>query len=386
VYSDGALYPWFERLKDELPGLELFDAHTHTGSNDPDGYRCSAWELLDALDLAGARAVVFSMHEPDGYSQSNDRVLAEAAASDGRLVPFARLDPQHEPLAEGRRCLREGARGFKLHPRAERFGLDHPALDGVFELAEEARVPVLVHAGRGIPALGRHVVEHLDRRPGARVILGHAGVCDLGWLSRRAEEYPGLFFDTAWWSAADLTTLLAYVAPGQVLFASDAPYGTPLSAAVLVLRCALQAGLTPAQVRGIAGGQLERLVRGEEALALGPAPGPDGMRQALLLHRVETYLVAALGLLLAEHDADEQLSLARLACEVGDDAPEAPVCRSILALLDRRDAYAAGNGGKPGHRFTGLQLVITAAGLTRTPDVALPSLQDPVTVADRLPA
>ena len=29
----------------------------------------------------------------------------------------------------------------------------------MFALADERRLPVLVHAGRGIPALGRHAVE-----------------------------------------------------------------------------------------------------------------------------------------------------------------------------------------------------------------------------------
>jgi pimeloyl-ACP methyl ester carboxylesterase len=35
-----------------VPGIELFDAHTHTGSNDPDGNSCSAERLLDGLDEA----------------------------------------------------------------------------------------------------------------------------------------------------------------------------------------------------------------------------------------------------------------------------------------------------------------------------------------------
>ena len=37
------------------------------------------------------------MHEPDGYPQANDRVLAESEASDGRLVAFCRLDPARDP-------------------------------------------------------------------------------------------------------------------------------------------------------------------------------------------------------------------------------------------------------------------------------------------------
>jgi len=87
------LRPWHEAAVGLVPGIDLFDAHTHTGTNDPDGNSCSAEKLIEGLELAGARAVVFTMHEPDGYPRANDRIIEEAAASNGRLVPFCRLDP-----------------------------------------------------------------------------------------------------------------------------------------------------------------------------------------------------------------------------------------------------------------------------------------------------
>jgi predicted TIM-barrel fold metal-dependent hydrolase len=82
------------------------------------------------------------------YSVPNDRVIAWAEASAGRLVPFCRLDPAEGPLEEAERCLAAGARGIKLHPRAQDFVFDGPEMDGVFALAESARVPILIHAGR----------------------------------------------------------------------------------------------------------------------------------------------------------------------------------------------------------------------------------------------
>ena len=121
-----------------------------------------------------------------------------------------------------------GARGIKLHPRAERFALDHPALERVFALADERRLPVLVHAGRGIPALGRTRSRPPGAHPGLRLILAHAGISDLAWIWREAPDHPNLFFDTSWWSPADLQALIALVPPGQVLMASDAPYGSPV--------------------------------------------------------------------------------------------------------------------------------------------------------------
>src|SRR3954453_20872549 len=80
VYADDLLRPWRDDLAASLPPLSSFDAHTHTGSNDPDGFRCSHAELLEALGQIGARAAVFTMHEPDGYPPANDRILDEARA------------------------------------------------------------------------------------------------------------------------------------------------------------------------------------------------------------------------------------------------------------------------------------------------------------------
>src|SRR5436309_906 len=59
VYADEILRPWHEALMEALPGTKLFDVHTHTGFNDPDGLHCSAKELIDGLELVNARAVVF---------------------------------------------------------------------------------------------------------------------------------------------------------------------------------------------------------------------------------------------------------------------------------------------------------------------------------------
>src|SRR5687768_4689213 len=131
MVSDTALLPWLARLREEIPGAEVVDAHTHIGANDPDGYRCSGAELVAALERLDGRAIVFPMHEPDGYPAANDMVVEEAAASDGRLFPFCRLDPNVAPLAEAQRSLERGARGIKLHPRAEGFNLDHPDLQDV---------------------------------------------------------------------------------------------------------------------------------------------------------------------------------------------------------------------------------------------------------------
>src|SRR5436190_3247967 len=296
VRDDAELQPWFEHAIGLVPGVGIVDAHMHVGENDPDGFKATAPQILHALELAGARGVVFPFQEPDGYREANDRVIADAAASEGRLVAFCRLDPNTgDAVAEAERALDAGARGIKLHPRAEDFSLDEPEVKRVFGVAHERRVPVLIHAGRGIPALGRHAAELAEQLPGAQVILAHCGISDLSWIWRVAQRLPNLYFDTSWWSPADVLAVCGLVPPGQILFASDCPYGTPLQHALFMVRCSLQVGLSEEQVRSVMGGQTERLVSGQEPADLGPALGARELASDVLLQRVNGFLHSAIG-------------------------------------------------------------------------------------------
>src|SRR3954468_1375605 len=136
LYRDG---------RELLEGAEWFDAHTHIGHNDPDGRKATPEEIIAGLDQAGhQRALVFAMHEPDGYGPANDAVLRATAASGGRLGHLARVSTHHQDaVGRARRCLEAGARGFKLHPRSDEFALPHPAVDEIVALAHEQRMPVL---------------------------------------------------------------------------------------------------------------------------------------------------------------------------------------------------------------------------------------------------
>jgi hypothetical protein len=195
-------------------------------------------------------------------------------------------------------------------------------------------------------------------------------------------------FDTSWWSPSDLLALFAFVPPGQIVWGSDAPYGTPAVGAALTLRYALQAGLDADQLRSLAGEQLERAVAGAELLDAGPPPGPARIGADPLLERVQTFLIGAIGLMFAGVEPVELLTLAALACEVGDDAPQAAVCRSILALLEERRRYLESGAREPGRPegfVRGVHIVLAAAAAARTHDVPLPPTRSRSTSASAPP-
>ncbi len=365
------LRPWSEVIIDQVPGLELFDAHTHLGQNDPDGMSQTPEQLLAGLELARASgAFVFPMHEPDGYPPANDAVLAAARQSDGLLVPFCRVNPHDNAVAEAERCLGAGAQGIKLHPRAEEFTLDHPEVAKLVALADERGLPMLIHAGRGIPALGMHAVQLAEDYPNARLILAHAAICDLSWIWRVAPDYPNLLFDTAWWIPADMISLFSLVPPGQIVFASDAPYGTTAVSAAFQLRWALQVGLSAEQIRSIGSRQSLRLAAGEAPQPAGPAAGERERAPHVLLDRVAEFLMLGAIATMRGGDGTEMLALARLACDVPDEIDDAPVFAAIRGLLDAHDDFLAA-GPTDRRRMAFLILAVTVA---RTPDVPVPAM------------
>jgi predicted TIM-barrel fold metal-dependent hydrolase len=353
-----------------LPDAEVFDAHTHLGQNDPDGMHQTPEELVRGLELAGARgAFVFPMQEPTGYRAANDMVLEAARESDGLLVPFCRVDPHQDPIAEAERALANGARGIKLHPRAEQFTLDHPQVRALVALADERTLPVLIHAGRGIPALGLHAVELAGEFPNARLILAHAGVSDLSWIWRVAPDHPNLLFDTAWWMPSDLEALFSLVPPGQIVFASDSPYGSSALSIAFQLRVALQVGLSLEQIRSITSEQSLRIVDGAPLEPAGPAVGERERAPHVLLDRVADALLLAVISGFRGGDPTEPLALARLACDVPEEIDDAPVFTAIRGLIDGFDQYSAEH---PDDRRR-MTFLILAATVARTPDVPVPT-------------
>jgi len=311
---------WDAQLRADLPAdLDLFDAHTHLGT-DIDGMIGRYEELIGVMDSYGvSRAFMFCLDEPDrhpGFRAGNDRTLEFAARSEGRLVPFVRLALDEGPLEEARRCLDLGARGIKLHPRAQKFLLDDERLAPIFALAAERGVPILIHAGRGLPPIAAELEHLVDTHPGSQLILAHAGIADLANLAHRFSGKRGVFFDSSVWSAIDLLGLLRLVPPEQVLYASDYPYGQQPGSLLLSLRVAQASGFDDKQLRDMFAGNATRIANGDEPLEPSQPRGSDILEQPLAHARIHQYLSMAMPLLFVRQpDAFGALGLALNATE-----------------------------------------------------------------------
>jgi uncharacterized protein len=318
--AERLLAVWSDELRAELPpDMRLFDAHTHLG-DDIDGMRGRPDELIGVMDdFDIERAFVFCLDEPDrepAFRAPNDRTLAYARESGGRLIPFVRLDLNESPVDEARRCIDAGARGIKLHPRAQKISLEDARLGPVFQLAAERKVPILIHGGRGLPPIAAHLETLVRSCENVQLIVAHAGIADMANLTSRFAGYPGVFFDTSTWSPVDLLDFYRRMPPEQVVYASDYPYGRQPSSLLMSVRTAKLAGFTEDELRGMLHGNAARIADGEPPIEPSTPKGGEQFSQPTVLARIHGYLSMAAPLFwLRQPDSIGILGLALNTCE-----------------------------------------------------------------------
>jgi hypothetical protein len=164
----------------------------------------------------------------------------------------------------------------------------------------------------------------VDRHPGARLIIAHAGIADMAGLARRFAGVPDVYFDTSVWSAIDLLDLLHQVPPEQLVYASDYPYGRQPNSLLVTLRAARTAGCDDDAVRLILGGGALRIVRDEPQAPLTEPRGSGTFTQPLAFARIHQYLAMATPLFwLRQGDVMGALGLALNASMERNGYPEA---------------------------------------------------------------
>jgi predicted TIM-barrel fold metal-dependent hydrolase len=314
------LATWREEVRRELPSdVELFDAHVHLGK-DIDGMSGRPDELIGMMDDYDVeRAFMFCLDEPDrhpAFRAPNDRTLAFAAESDRRLIPFVRLDLKENPVEEAIRCLDAGARGIKLHPRAQKISLEDKRLPPVFELAAERKVPILIHGGRGLPPIAADLHALVERSSGVQLIIAHAGIADMANLTSRFAGMRGVFFDTSTWSAVDLLDFYRQMPPEQIVYASDYPYGRQPNSLLMALRTARVAGFDEDAIRNLLGRNASRIADGEPPLEPTTPKGGNELTQPTILARIHQYLSMATPLMWTRQpDSIGVLGLALNTCD-----------------------------------------------------------------------
>ena len=354
------------------PGAVVVDAHTHLG-RDEDGQALDLAGLLGFLDQVGptTQACVFPLHDPDrrpAYRAPNNQVLQWAGEAGGRLYPYCRLDPADDPVGEAERCLALGARGIKLHPRAQAFGFGDRAADSIWKVAQEAKVPILVHAGRGMPRMDA-LADLALRYPDVVLVLAHAAIADQGMFVARLADHPRVFYDTSTFSVFDQLELFARVPAERIVFASDVPYGRPLGGLHSALRIAAYAGLSEPERAALVGATMADILAGRPLAEPKPARIPEIRPISGRLARVNGYVLMSFAAALGSGPPPDFsrslpfLALARAACRDPEPGAAGPALERIDGML----AAAEGSlGGDREQTRTAAGLVIAAGVIAAT--------------------
>jgi hypothetical protein len=361
--------PVVEEVRALLPSTAVVvDAHTHLGV-DEDGQSLDLAGLIGVLDQVSpdACACTFALHDPErspAYRVPNDRVLHWAAASAGRLYPYCRLDPADDPVQEAERCLALGARGIKLHPRAQAFGFGDARAESIFKVADEARVPILIHAGRGMPRMDP-LADLALRHPEVALVLAHAAIADQGMFASRLADHPKVFYDTSTFSVFDQIQLFARVPAERIVFASDVPYGRPLGAVHAALRIAHLAGLDEDDCTRLVGGTMLDILEGRPLPEPTPPRLPEVRPISGRLARVNAYVLMSFAAALGAGPPPDFtrslpfVALARAACRDPDPGPVGAALERIDGLLSAAEGLLS-DGGAQARLAAGL---VFAAGV-----------------------
>jgi uncharacterized protein len=186
----------------------------------PVQYRAGEAERLETLRRLGVRAIpsLTYAHRP-GMARWLNEWCAAFAARVPDAVHSATLFAEPSAATDVRDALAAGARLFKVHVQVGVFSPVDPLLDEAWGVLEEARVPVVIHAGSA-PRPGEHtgpgpVAELLRRHPGLVLVIAHLGMSEYHAFADLAESYDGVHLDTTM-AGTDFTERFAPLPPGYL--------------------------------------------------------------------------------------------------------------------------------------------------------------------------
>lgn len=254
--------------------------HAHVRLTDRDGLKPDQPMGVDALlrfdDDAGvsrsALIVIARRGDAEGNRLQNDRVIALAAASNGRFFPIGSVHPLDgdAALAEMARLAAAGVRVVKLHPNTQAFDVADPALDPVVARAGDLGLVLLFDAYKpwDTDEIGKLLLLTL-RHPETRFILAHMGASEFRQtaafgLVRKLGRGGNAWFDVSAIATMyadsplrdELVWTMRTIGMDHILFGSDWPVDTPADAVAAVRKL----GLTRDEERQVFGDNARRLL------------------------------------------------------------------------------------------------------------------------------
>ncbi|MBR2262220.1 MAG: amidohydrolase [Paludibacteraceae bacterium] len=142
-------------------------------------YKGSPEQLLESGKRIGTSYYIVhsTATAPHQVESINNYIIGEVNQHP-EFIGFGTIHPDYENFdAELRRIKQEGLRGIKLHPDFQKFAIDTPKMDPIYNVIAELDLPVLVHAGdfRYDYSGPKRIAHVLDKHPDLKLIAAHFG-------------------------------------------------------------------------------------------------------------------------------------------------------------------------------------------------------------------
>ncbi len=205
-------------------GLELIDSHVHLFPPRVSEaiwrwfdkhawairYRLQAEQVVEFLRARGvSKFCALHYAHRAGMAEALNQFVYEIGRAHPEVIPFATVMPG-EPGAREilfNAFAKLDLRGVKLHCHVQQLAADDPRLDEIYQLCQEAKRPVVIHAGRepSFPAYGvdtralcgaDQIDRVLTRYPRLTLIVPHLGADEFEAYEQLLDRHEHLYLDT----------------------------------------------------------------------------------------------------------------------------------------------------------------------------------------------
>ena len=209
--------------------MKIIDAHAHLGE-------CNVFDLnvdfdfllrtMDDNEVRGALVQPFpGCQSPE---KIHDRIAELSKEHQDRFYGVASINPHFGDRCqkELERCIRElGFVAVKMHTIGHAVLPTSKDAIRLCEIADDLKVPVMVHTGTGIPfALPSMILPLARQFPNVKFILCHAGYAFyVAEAMIVANEASNVFLEPSWCTSVQLMGMVKQLGSDRVMMGSDLP-------------------------------------------------------------------------------------------------------------------------------------------------------------------
>ena len=219
----------------------IIDVHAHLGEDVVFDEEVSEQQLIDFYQKYQVDGAIVQPYICRPYLEDtraiHDRIYRLTKSQEKRFWGMASINPHFRPEdydREATRCVKElGFVGLKITPIAHAAHPSSRDCFHVFEIAQELKVPLMIHTGAGVPFSDPiSVLKAVECFPEVPVVLAHAGSeMHNQQAIYIAKIFEQVYLEPSWVGVIGVTNMVKQVGCGKILFSSDNIYNIPVELA-----------------------------------------------------------------------------------------------------------------------------------------------------------